>query len=756
MTTGQYRTWVKQTIRFAAFALLFSLVAAIIAHQQGCGAPIGAISGKTSTADWSASQAGRGMSNPSLYPGSPEYHNPEGQVASLVPPQSLPAPGEELWIIEKNNGGARPQADDGMLPRSGSLLAKMRPDTPPEQMLPCPLKHTDVKASVAGYIASVDVTQQFHNPFSEKIEAVYVFPLPANAAVNEFVMTVGDRRIRGVIREREQARQIYENARAQGFVASLLTQERPNIFTQSVANIEPGKQIDINIRYFHTLTYSDGWYELVFPMVVGPRFNPPGASGGVGAVGPSARGASGQKTEISYLRPGTRNGHDISLQVALDPGVALSQVVSVNHDYDAMLDNKAYPTRAGTATPLSDGGLLPVAKLAVQLSSHDSIPNKDFILRWKPVDGVQSSIVAARTEAGGYFSLMVLPPAELAQLPRMPLEFVFTLDVSGSMSGRPIEQAKQAMLYALQRMSPADRFQVVKFADNAELMSAQPVPATAENIDHAMRYVSSMSAGGGTMMLDGMRKSLDFPRDPERMRIVAFLTDGFIGNEAEILGAMHGWIGESRVFSFGVGPSVNRYLLDHMAKLGRGAAGYVSLNDNPNEVMAKFFDRVSHPAMTDVRIDFGGMGVRDVYPRQIPDLFVGRPILLTGTFAGEMDGAVRITGRVNGETRTLTVPVRRADPLSSKALPVVWARGKISDLADEATYRAGIDLPGQIKQVALEYGLMSSFTSFIAVDATRRTQGDHGITTPVAVPVPDGVRYDTTVTEKPGRGQQDN
>jgi Ca-activated chloride channel family protein len=297
-------------------------------------------------------------------------------------------------------------------------------------------------------------------------------------------------------------------------------------------------------------------------------------------------------------------------------------------------------------------------------------------------------------------------------------------------------------------MSPEDRFQVVKFANTAEQMASQPVPATPENISRAMRYVSSMSAGGGTMMLDGMRRSLDFPRDPQRMRVVTFLTDGFIGNEGEILGALHNWIGDSRIFSFGVGSSPNRYLLDHMAKLGRGAVGYVSLNENPDEVMAKFFDRVSHPAMTDVRIDFGNMAVRDIYPRQIPDLFVGRPILLTGVFGGEISGTVRITGTINGQTRSLVVPIRRADPLAAKALPAVWARGKISDLADEATYRAGFDLPGQIKQVALEYGLMSSFTSFIAVDATRRTVGDHGITTPVAVPVPDGVRYETTVNER--------
>jgi Ca-activated chloride channel family protein len=650
-------------------------------------------------------------------------------------------------VIEKTV--AKPEAGDDNFPRSGALMAKLRPDTPPEQMQPCPLKHTDMKASIAGYIASVDVTQQFHNPFSEKIEAVYVFPLPANAAVNDFVMTIGERRIRGVIREREQAKRIYEDAKRQGFVASLLTQERPNIFTQSVANIEPGKQIDISIRYFHTLTYSDGWYELVFPMVVGPRFNPPGTSGGIGAVGTSDRGATGQRTEISYLRPGTRNGHDIGLEVTLDPGVFFSEIRSVNHDVVVELPDGKYKSGPVRTWEAPDHSFPTKYRPVLRLAAHDAVPNKDFILRWKPADAIQSSIVAAHTEAGGYFSMMILPPADLGRLPRMPLEFVFTLDVSGSMGGRPIEQAKQAMLYALQRMGPQDRFQVVKFADSAELMAPQPVPATPENIDRAMRYVSSMSAGGGTMMLDGMRKSLDFPRDPERMRIVAFLTDGYIGNEAQILGAMRGWIGDSRVFSFGVGQAPNRYLLDHMAKLGRGAAGYVSLNDNPDEVMAKFFDRASHPAMTDVRIDFGGMAVRDVFPRQIPDLFVGRPILLTGTFTGVTDGTIRITGRVNGETQTLLIPVRRADAAMTRALPSVWARSKISDLADEATYRPGVDLPGQIKQIALEYGLMSSFTAFIAVDASRRTEGDHGITTHVPVPVPDGVRYDTTVMEKP-------
>src|SRR3954452_12396801 len=251
--------------------------------------------------------------------------------SNLVPPQSLSAPNEELWIIQKPTAGqaAQPASDD--LPGSGALMAKRAPTDTPEQMVAVPLKHTDVKASVAGYIATVDVTQQFQNPYGEKIEAVYVFPLPANAAVNEFVMTVGDRHIRGIIRERQQAEEIYKQARAQGYVAALLTQERPNVFTQSVANIEPGKQIDIAIRYFNTLTYSDGWYEFAFPMVVGPRFNPPGMTSGIGAVAQGSRGASGQKTEVPYLRPEQRSGHDISLAVSWDTGVPVERVESRNH-----------------------------------------------------------------------------------------------------------------------------------------------------------------------------------------------------------------------------------------------------------------------------------------------------------------------------------------------------------------------------------------------------------------------------------------
>jgi len=254
---------------------------------------------------------------------------PSGSVSvRSVPVELINVSADELWIIAKSEVQPVPLPPDDDGPGCGAMLAKLPKE---DKKIPLPLKRTDVKGQISGYIATVDVTQQFHNPYDEKIEAVYVFPLPQNAAINEFIMTIGERRIRGIIRERKEAEKIYRHARSQGYVASLLTQERPNIFTQKVANIEPSKQIDVNIKYFNTLAYVDGWYEFVFPMVVGPRFNPPGFTDGVGAVARGKAGISGQKTEVQYLKPGERSGHDISLAVDIDAGVDIEKLVCKSH-----------------------------------------------------------------------------------------------------------------------------------------------------------------------------------------------------------------------------------------------------------------------------------------------------------------------------------------------------------------------------------------------------------------------------------------
>ena len=383
---------------------------------------------------------------------------------------SDPFAADEVWVIVKPTGEA--QAEDR--PGTGSLMAKVPGQ---EQEVPVPLKHTDVKAAVSGYIATVDVTQKYENTFETKIEAVYVFPLPENAAVNEFLMVVGERRIRGIIKEREEAEKVYAEAKAQGYVASLLTQERPNIFTQSVANIEPGKAIDISIKYFSTLAYVDGWYEFVFPMVVGPRYNPPGSTKGVGAVARGKAGVSGQKTEVQYLAPNERSGHDIALAVDIDAGVAIEEVASRNHE---VLVKRDAPETA-----------------SVVIKPADTIPNKDFVLRYRVAGKtVKSAVLTHRDERGGFFTLMLFPPADLESLQRAPMEMVFVMDCSGSMNGEPIAKSKAAVRHALQKMRPDDSFQVISFSMNASQLGKAPLEATPENVKRGLKYLETLEGCG--------------------------------------------------------------------------------------------------------------------------------------------------------------------------------------------------------------------------------------------------------------------
>jgi Ca-activated chloride channel homolog len=645
----------------------------------------------------------------------------EMQLAQAAP-GSLPSLAEEIWVISRTRSISNPSAQD--VPGSGSMIVEDG-----KKRVPMPLKHTDVKAALSGYIATVKVTQQFQNPYDEKIEAVYVFPLPENAAVNEFVMTIGERRIRGIIRERVEAEKIYREAKQQGYVASLLTQERPNIFTQSVANIEPGKAIDVTIQYFHTLACLDGWYEFVFPMVVGPRFNPPGTADGVGAAPRDRPGASGQRTEVSYLAPDERSGHDIALQVDLDAGVAIEEVRCRSH---ATSTERRSPQR-----------------MSLSLKSEDFIPNKDFVLRYRVAgELIKSGLLTHYDERGGFFTLMLHPPQDLQRLSRQPVEMVFVLDCSGSMSGEPIRQAKAAIARALRRLQPEDSYQLINFSTRASQLGPTPLEASPVNVERGLAYLNSLNSDGGTMMIEGIKAALDFPHDPRRLRFVTFLTDGYIGNEAEILAAIHKRLGASRIFSFGVGSSVNRYLLDGMARAGRGVVTYLALNGDAAQVMDEFFARISHPALTDVQIDWSGLEVEEVFPARVPDLFVGRPVVVTGRFKGEFPKAIRVTGQAGGEATALPVTIAaREQTVSHAGLPGVWARMKLAQLADLLLQEARGDWQRQVKQVALDFNLMSAFTAFVAVDSATRTKGGPGTTVPVAVPVPEGVNHKTTVQE---------
>lgn len=632
---------------------------------------------------------------------------------------------DEVWVVaRRDRRGSLPppgeRAEAGLRARSGE-----------GEDLPFPLRRTAVDAQVDGFVASVLVRQSYHNPYDEKIEAVYVFPLPEDAAVSEFAMTIGDRRIRGIIREREEAERVYQEARRQGHVASLLTQERPNVFTERVANIEPGRDVDIELRYFGALPYHDGSYEFTFPMVVGPRFNPAGTTDGVGAVARGATGSSGQSTEVQYLAPGEDTGHRLDLTVSIDAGVSLEEVASPTHPIDVQW--------------------LGTGRRRVTLADGEALPNADFVLRYRVAgEAVKAGLLHDRERDGGTFSLILQPPAELVDYQRAPMEFIFVLDCSGSMRGEPLAIAKRAVRHVLEDLTPDDTFQLIRFSSDASQLGGEPVPATPANVAQGLRYLESLKGSGGTAMIRGIEAALDFPHDPRRLRLVTFLTDGFIGNERQILAAVHQRLGSARIFSFGVGSSPNRYLLDRMAALGRGAVAWVGPNAMASEEeVHDFLERIAHPGLTDVTVDWHGARVRDVYPSRLPDLFHGRPVVLTGRFDGDPPRHVTVSGRAAGEPVTIEVALDPRGGDTRPGLAKVWARARIRSLARRelesgrpGTYRE------EILAVALQHGLVSEHTAFVAVDGESRTGGDHGVTVAVPVPVPAGVRYDTTV----GRG----
>lgn len=608
-------------------------------------------------------------------------------------------------------------------PGSGELRVASA-DGPVQQF---PMKHTEVRAEISGRVGRVRVTQTFHNPYEKKIEGVYVFPLPSRAAVDDMEIRVGGRTTRGVVKRREEARALYEEARRAGNVAALLDQERPNIFTQSVTNILPGEEVVVSLRYFETLPYESGAFEFTFPMVVGPRFIP-GAATTTGE-----RGWSPDTTEVPdasritppVLKPGRRPAHDVSLEVRLDAGTPLRDLASPSH---RIRTESGAPGRA-----------------VIRLAEDDSIPNKDFVLRYR-IDGAAPNLVLFphRSDGDGYFLILIQPEAAPANARITPKEMIFVVDCSGSMSGPPIEKVKEAMRHALANLNPIDTFQIVRFSNAAETLASEPVPATFGNIQQALEYVDGLSGQGGTIMIEGVRTALGYSEDPQRLRIVSFMTDGYIGNEEAILAYLAAHLGGARLFSFGVGSAPNRYLLDKMAEFGHGAVEYVLLNDTAEAPVRRFYDRIRNPYLTDIEIDWNDLKVKDLYPERIPDLFLGQPILLHGRYSRPGADEVTLRARLGGrpyEQRLLVHLPERHD--EGEAIGTLWARARIEALSARQIVSPSPERIEEITEVALAHRLVSPYTSFVAVEERLVTGQDESRLVEVPVPMPEGVSYET-------------
>ena len=561
-----------------------------------------------------------------------------------------------------------------------------------------PLLDTRVDAEITGFVADVEVRQVFSNPFNHPIEALYLFPLPDNAAVNDMTMQVGERRIVGEIHKREDARRIYQRAKNAGKTAALLDQERPNMFTQHVANILPGEQIDITIHFVQTLTYLDEGYEWVFPMVVGPRYIP--AEG----AGSYRQQDDARRLDAPYASSPT--GNRISLQVSLDAGVPIQGLRSPSHKLLVQHEDEAHAS--------------------LSIDWRDQIPNKDFVLRYDVAgEAPDAALITHRSGLGGYFLLMLQPqaPKFLTDSGVTPKEMVFVVDTSCSMSGFPIDKAKDAMRLAIAEMNPQDRFTVLDFNDSVSGLSPLPLPNTAYNRAMGTRFVNKFRGSGGTQMLKGIKAALDLPSEEDMLRTVLFMTDGYIGNEDAILSAIGERLGRSRLFSLGVGSSVNRFLLDRMAKMGRGQVQYLRPDEDATGAVEAFYERIRNPVLTDIEIQWHGVEVEQVMPDPVPDLFAGQPVILVGRYDKPGRGSVTIRGRVRGEMVEQTIDVvlpRQQD--ENSALASVWARKVIDDLESRQHGRPSKALQGEITDLALEYGLLSKYTSFVAVEETRRAE----------------------------------
>src|SRR5215468_7956029 len=606
----------------------------------------------------------------------------------------------------------------------------------------CPLKHTDVKAEVSGSLARVTVTQEFHNPFQEKIEAVYVFPLPQSAAVDDMTMVVGDRTVKGKIKRREEARAIYEAAREAGQAASLLDQERPNIFTQSVTNIAPGAEVKITISYVEFLKYVDGTYEFVFPMVVGPRYIPGQPIGEqtptAGAPNSAPNGGgwapdTSQVPDASRITPqvapkGERAGHDISIEVKLDTGVPIDELKSTLHEVDiARPDNR---------------------RAVVRLKDRATIPNKDFILKFDVAGKkISDAVMTHRGAQGGFFTLMLQPPERVTAADVSPKELVFVLDTSGSMSGFPIEKAKETMKLALDNLYPDDTFSLITFSGDTHVLFPQPVHATRENLLQAQRFLASRRGSGGTEMMAAIRAALAPSDEQDHVRIVCFMTDGYVGNDMEIISEVQKHP-NARVFAFGIGSSPNRFLLDKMAEHGRGEVEYVTLEDDGSAAARRFHERIRNPLLTDIEIDWAGLPVADVYPKRIPDLFSAKPLILTGRYTSAARGAIRLRGNLAGQAFMKEIPIELPESQTEHdSLATLWARTRIDDLMSQnyAGMQNGNTKPDvreAITQLGLEYRLMTQFTSFVAVEEMTVTDGGQPRRIDVPVEMPEGVSHE--------------
>jgi len=597
------------------------------------------------------------------------------------------------------------------------LLLKARGDGAPQ---PAPLLETEVEIRVTGHVARAKVTQRFLNPHRDWYEGVYVFPLPENAAVDRLRMKIGERMVEGEVQEKAQARQTYAEAKTEGRRAALLEQERPNIFTSSVANIAPGEEVRVEIEYQQTLRYDQGRYSLRFPMVVGPRYLPA-----------SMDPVDAARISPAVLRPdeSAQIHNPVRLRVEVQAGVPLAELRSPSHAIDIESCGGA-PCRAVLRGPVP--------------------ADKDFVLDWGLAPGPAPAAAAITEQKNGrhYGLVMVVPPALERHARAIPREAIFVIDTSGSMQGTSIAQAQEALELAIRRLSAGDRFNVIEFNSYAQRLYADARPATPENVERAVRWVRGLRAQGGTEMARALDLALDGRETPGRIRQIMFLTDGAVGNEDYLLAMIRERLGDSRLFTVGIGSAPNSHFMTKAAQFGAGTFTYIGRIDEVKEKMDALFAKLESPMLKGVRIDWGDAEGVEAWPRQVPDLYSGEPVLVLFS-AARLGRELTVSGLAGDQEWQARVPVAPAQ--GENALSVLWARERIGALMDQL--RGGApeaEVRDAVLKLALEHQLVSRYTSLVAVDRTPARSAEAALkSASLATNLPEGWVYEGVFGELP-------
>ena len=624
---------------------------------------------------------------------------------SVIAP-SAQASGTTVLASAEADGPAGPLTEKPGEQTSGSFLVRVHPSG---RLIRSPALSTDVKISVSGMVARAVVAQQFRNESAGWVEGTYVFPLPENAAVDRLRMQVGERQIEGQIRERAQARAEYEAARDRGSRASLVEQERPNIFTSSVANLGPGETLTVEIEYQQTLRYEDAAVSLRFPTVVAPRYIPgspqsetpqPQASKDAGWALDTDQVPDASRITPPVVAEGEPSRNPVTLHVELDAGFPVGEVKSRYH--------------AVTVEKRDDN------HYEVSLAVGPFAADRDFELVWHPLAGAQphGSLFRETRDGETHLLLTIFPPVgSQAAGKRLPREAVYVIDTSGSMQGASIEQARQALLLALGQLTREDRFNVIQFNSVTDTLFASPREANDKNIEAARRYVDKLRATGGTEMAPALRAALNSPEKEGYLRQVVFMTDGSVGNEDELFKLIQKKLGRSRLFTVGIGSAPNSHFMTKAAQLGRGSFTYIGDIAEVGEKMGALFGKLEHPVLSDIVVEWPASVSAEGYPQKLPDLYLGEPVVLSARAEGLLSGKVVVRGQSGEQAWSSKFDLGRAH--DGKGMGVIWARRKIESLTD--TLRDGADkqmIREAVVDIALKHHLVTRYTSLVAVDVT--------------------------------------